>query len=168
MILASAGTGKTHAFLEIFKERVQKGLPPHRVALVTFSRRAAEELLFRVGEDGLSSPFVGTIHSFLRFLLTLAAPWTGSPVPEPVDEFEAELVFLEEAKSLLLEEGLEGVDGGDLLHLFRKRAYAWPFYPKDEEAQSLLPLFYRALERYRRRMGRRMGSSLGLWIFSRI
>lgn len=158
VILASAGTGKTHALLEIFRERVQKGLPPYRVALVTFSRRAAEELLVRVGEEGLPLPFVGTIHSLLRTLLTLAAPWTGRPVPEPVDEFEAELVFSEEVKSLLLEEGQE-LDPEDLLHLFRKRAYAWPLFPKekDREAQDLLSLFRSALKRYRQRMGRRMG-----------
>ena len=180
VILASAGTGKTHALLEIFKERVQKGLPPYRVALVTFSRRAAEELLVRVEEEGLPMPFVGTIHSFLCTLLTLAAPLTGRPVPEPVDEFEAELVFSEEAKSLLLEKGQE-LDPGraqgaylghaqgaylghaqgayleDLLHLFRKRAYAWPLSPKDGEVQDLLSLFHSALERYRQRMGRRMG-----------
>ncbi|MER3603802.1 MAG: hypothetical protein C4298_08780, partial [Thermus sp.] len=52
VILASAGTGKTHALLELFRNRVEAGLPPYRIALVTFSRRAAEELFARAQAGG--------------------------------------------------------------------------------------------------------------------
>lgn len=158
VIIASAGTGKTHALMELFRKRVEEGLPPHRVALVTFSRRAAEELLVRAPVPGA---VVGTIHAFLRLLLTLAAPWTGRGVPEAADEFEAELVFQEEARSLLLEEGRDPRAEEELLEdlafLFRKRAYAWPLVAADREAEGLLALFGRVLERYRRRMGPRLG-----------
>ncbi len=160
VILASAGTGKTHALLELFRNRVEAGLPPYRIALVTFSRRAAEELFARAqagGAAGAAGPFVGTIHGFLRALHTLAAPWTGRGVPEFLEEFEAELVFLEEARSHLLEEGLPDERLEDLALLFRKRAYAWPLFPVDEEADRLLGLFKAVLGRYRGRMGPRLG-----------
>ncbi|MGQ9754254.1 MAG: UvrD-helicase domain-containing protein [Thermaceae bacterium] len=170
VIQASAGTGKTHALVEeLLRERIGSGLPPHRVALVTFSRRAAEELLARVlgveearGASSLAPPFllpprpfVGTIHGFLRHLLALTAPVGDGLVPEAVGEFEASLVFEEEARSYLLETG-HSLDLEELMFLFRKRAYAWPFRAEEEELRESLEHFRRILERYRRRMGPRL------------
>ncbi len=49
IIVAGAGTGKTRTLVARLARVVERGVPPGRVLLVTFSRRAADELVRRLG-----------------------------------------------------------------------------------------------------------------------
>lgn len=67
IFLASAGTGKTHKLMDIVQKHLDDGLPPERVAFVTFTRAGAQVAQLRAAEQfgfPLSRlPNFRTIHS---------------------------------------------------------------------------------------------------------
>ena len=73
LIAAGAGTGKTRTLVSRLARLLDEGVPPERILLVTFSRRAAAELTDRVGH--LTDPLVagrvmaGTFHSVAHRIL---------------------------------------------------------------------------------------------------
>ncbi len=73
LIVAGAGTGKTTTLSARLAHLVSTGVDPERVMLLTFSRRAATELLARadhwVGHDQLRGVWGGTFHSVANRLL---------------------------------------------------------------------------------------------------
>lgn len=167
LYVASAGTGKTHTLVEELLALVKGGVPLRRIAAVTFTRKAAEELRARARKGvealaqempGLSGAVrevhgavFGTIHGFMAEALRHAAPFLSlDPDFAVVDELLAEALFLEEARSLLY---LLGEDPGleaFLRRLYQGRTLAEAFRPL-EGAEGLVRLFGKALDRYRRR-----------------
>ena len=75
LIIAGAGSGKTNTLAHRVAHLVHEGADPHRVLLLTFSRRAAAELERRAGRalsalldargngQHVSLPWAGTFHS---------------------------------------------------------------------------------------------------------
>src|SRR5207244_3340966 len=47
LIIAGAGTGKTRTLIYRVAHLIDRGVPPERVLLLTFTRRAAHEMLSR-------------------------------------------------------------------------------------------------------------------------
>ncbi len=81
LVLAGPGTGKTTTLVEAVVERVRRGCSPEQVLVLTFSRRAADELRRRItGRLGrtVSSPSAWTFHSWC---LALVSAFGGSAVP---------------------------------------------------------------------------------------
>ncbi|BDB11460.1 UvrD-helicase domain-containing protein [Thermus thermophilus] len=167
LYVASAGTGKTHTLVEELLALVKEGVPLRRIAAVTFTRKAAEELRARARkgvealareEPGFSGAVrevhgavFGTIHGFMAEALRHAAPFLSlDPDFAVVDELLAEALFLEEARSLLYllgeDPGLEAL----LRRLYQGRTLAEAFRPL-EGAEGLVRLFMEVLARYRRR-----------------
>ncbi|MDF3820100.1 ATP-dependent helicase [Leptospira sp. 96542] len=72
LILAGAGTGKTKTLVHRLSYLVESGMDPKSILLLTFSRRAAREMLFRATnllDSRVRSVTGGTFHSFcLHFL----------------------------------------------------------------------------------------------------
>lgn len=80
-VLAGAGTGKTTTLAARVAYLVASGVPPERILLLTFTRRAARELVGRAGglladaDPGTHRVVGGTFHSVAhRALRRLAAP----------------------------------------------------------------------------------------------
>jgi len=75
LIVAGAGTGKTTTLAARVARLVADGCPPERVLLLTFSRRAAAELLRRAGQlcgsDVAGRAWGGTFHAVANRLLRL-------------------------------------------------------------------------------------------------
>lgn len=78
LVLAGPGTGKTETLARRFASLVSDGVPPHQILVLTFSRRAADEMrdrvLLRMHEArgtglAVSELFVKTFHSFCARLL---------------------------------------------------------------------------------------------------
>ena len=73
LIVAGAGTGKTTTLSARLAHLVASGVPAERIMLLTFSRRAATELLSRAdhwaGHDELRGAWGGTFHSVANRLL---------------------------------------------------------------------------------------------------
>ncbi len=73
LIVAGAGTGKTTTLSARLAHLVRSGVPAERIMLLTFSRRAATELVARsdhwVGHDALRGTWSGTFHAVAHRLL---------------------------------------------------------------------------------------------------
>ena len=73
LIVAGAGTGKTTTLSARLAELTTRGVPAERIMLLTFSRRAATELLARAeqwaGADQLRGAWGGTFHAVANRLL---------------------------------------------------------------------------------------------------
>jgi DNA helicase-2/ATP-dependent DNA helicase PcrA len=75
LVIAGAGSGKTNTLAYRVAYLVSSGVDPHRILLLTFSRRAAEEMVRRVGHvlsraadargrrRKVELPWAGTFHS---------------------------------------------------------------------------------------------------------
>jgi len=67
LVIAGAGTGKTRTLVHRLARLVETGVPPDAILLLTFTRRAAEEMIGRamrlIGE-GRGRVAGGTFHSF--------------------------------------------------------------------------------------------------------
>ncbi len=72
LVLAGPGTGKTTTLVEAVARRVEAGLAPEQVLVLTFSRRAAQELRGRItARLGVASagPSAWTFHAFCYALV---------------------------------------------------------------------------------------------------
>lgn len=172
LYVASAGTGKTHTLVRELLALLHRGVPLRRIAAVTFTRKAAEELRRRIREevDRLpSAPWAEearrevhgavftTIHGFMAEALRHTAPLLSlDPDFAVSDELLAEALFLEEVRSLLYLKGLDPSLEAPLQVLYRKRSLAGAFraLPGSEE---LLDLFQEAFQGYRRRTREALG-----------
>ncbi len=71
-ILAGPGAGKTRHLLQSLQARLAAGAAPRTLLGVTYTRRAAQELLSRLGSRGpmdARSPWLGTFHQLARRIL---------------------------------------------------------------------------------------------------
>ncbi|HKV53862.1 MAG TPA: ATP-dependent helicase [Candidatus Binataceae bacterium] len=72
LVVAGAGSGKTRTLIYRVARLIESGVPPGAILLLTFTRRAAQEMLRRVeqliGERG-SQVSGGTFHSFANQVL---------------------------------------------------------------------------------------------------
>ena len=74
LIIAGAGTGKTQTLVHRVAALIARGADPRRVLLLTFSRRAAQEMTRRATRlldrrAGVSLPWAGTFHAIANRLL---------------------------------------------------------------------------------------------------
>ena len=73
LVVAGAGTGKTRTLVARVADLVDRGVRPERVLLLTFTRRAAAEMLQRArsvtGDDRLRQVRGGTFHSIAHRVL---------------------------------------------------------------------------------------------------
>ena len=94
LIVAGAGTGKTRTLVFRVAHLIDNGTPPERILLLTFTRRAAQEMLSRVERlVGASSARVhgGTFHSTGHRLLRQYGQAAGLPRDFSImDESDAE------------------------------------------------------------------------------
>jgi DNA helicase-2/ATP-dependent DNA helicase PcrA len=70
LVLAPPGSGKTELLAERFNTAIQNNVPKDRMLCITFTNRAAKNMLDRVGSKHNETPFIGTLHNFgIKFLL---------------------------------------------------------------------------------------------------
>src|SRR5437016_1798032 len=70
LIIAGAGSGKTATLARRVAHLIERGADPRRILLLTFSRRAAAEMIARVKAD---VTWAGTFHAVANRLLRLHA-----------------------------------------------------------------------------------------------
>ncbi len=75
LVIAGAGTGKTWTLACRVAHLIEQGVPPERILLLTFSRRAAREMLSRAGrlvdQNRTGKVWGGTFHAMANRLLRL-------------------------------------------------------------------------------------------------
>jgi DNA helicase-2/ATP-dependent DNA helicase PcrA len=73
LVIAAAGTGKTRTLVYRVAWLVNQGVDPKRIQLLTFTNKAAKEMLIRArdlsSKQELGDPFGGTFHHFSNYLL---------------------------------------------------------------------------------------------------
>ena len=67
LIFGPPGCGKTHTLIEKFRDALARGIPPDRIAYVSFTNKAVNEAVDRIAKEfGLTRrdlPFVKTLHA---------------------------------------------------------------------------------------------------------
>ena len=72
LVIAGAGSGKTRVLVHRVAYLVEQGVKPEQILLLTFTRRAADEMLRRATlllDDRCSRVSGGTFHSFANSIL---------------------------------------------------------------------------------------------------
>jgi DNA helicase II / ATP-dependent DNA helicase PcrA len=105
LVLASAGSGKTRTIVATLTHLVESGTPAERIMLVTFTRRAAREMVDRAarmaGSD-LSRVTAGTFHSVCQRLLRRYGPLVGLPAAFTVLDAEDQADVVAMARDAVL------------------------------------------------------------------
>src|SRR3954453_3702823 len=138
LVLAGPGTGKTTTIVEAVAARIERGLDPEQVLLLTFARRAAAGVRNRVPARlgrATKEPLARTFHSYAFGVLRREAALRGDPVPRLLSGPEQDLV-------------IRDLVDGDLA----ERPGAWPerlrpALPTRGFVQELRDLMMRAYER---------------------
>lgn len=83
LVIAGAGSGKTRVIVHRVSYLIEKGIDPHAILLLTFTRKAADEMLDRVQmllhDKNVGNVTGGTFHSFASFVLRKYANLIGLP-----------------------------------------------------------------------------------------
>ncbi len=82
LVVAGAGSGKTRTLVYRVARMVETGIPARSIVLLTFTRRAAQEMLRRAGAlvgGGAEEVVGGTFHSFANTMLRRYARVFGWP-----------------------------------------------------------------------------------------
>ena len=80
LVIAGAGSGKTRVLVHRVAYLVESGVRPDEILLLTFTRRASEEMLRRASillDQRCSKVSGGTFHSFANMILRKYAPAVG-------------------------------------------------------------------------------------------
>jgi DNA helicase II / ATP-dependent DNA helicase PcrA len=82
LVVAGAGTGKTRTLVYRVARLVEDGVPPGSILLLTFTRRAAKEMLDKASgvlDDRCTQVRGGTFHQYCNLLLHMYADHIGYP-----------------------------------------------------------------------------------------
>lgn len=95
LVIAGAGSGKTHTIIHRTSYLLENGMPPEKILLLTFTRRAATEIVNRTSkllQDKSAERIIrGTYHSFSNHLLRRYAKMLGiSPQFTIIDTGDSE------------------------------------------------------------------------------
>ncbi|WP_242611142.1 ATP-dependent helicase [Blastococcus saxobsidens] len=107
LVLAGPGTGKTTTIVEAVARRIDAGIDPEQILVLTFSRKAAAELRTRITSRvarTIREPLARTFHSYAYGVLRRAAVLRGDPPPRLLTSAEQDAVVAE-----LLRGDAEGV-----------------------------------------------------------
>jgi len=80
LVIAGAGSGKTRTLIYRVAYLLEQGIPPERILLLTFTNKAAKEMMRRVADllgQELSSLWGGTFHAIGSRILRQHAPALG-------------------------------------------------------------------------------------------
>ncbi|MBI4286329.1 MAG: ATP-dependent helicase [Chloroflexi bacterium] len=153
LIVAGAGTGKTRTLAYRVAYLIAQGVPPERILLITFTRRAAEEMLKRATSPAASDDSLarhvwgGTFHATANRLLRIYAQSAGlSPDFTILDRTDAEdclnvvrnnLSFSTKdkrfpRKSTCLDIYSRRVNGNEELEAILRRDFPWCLMWQDE------------------------------------
>ena len=108
LVLAAAGTGKTRTLVHRVAYLVEHGVPPERILLLTFTNRAAREMLERAEDlvPGMGGVWSGTFHHVCaRFLRQYGASLGYKPGFTILDEDDQKKIM-----GQCIKEGLAGTE----------------------------------------------------------
>jgi superfamily I DNA/RNA helicase/RecB family exonuclease len=108
LVLAGPGTGKTTTIVEAVAARIDAGVNPEQILVLTFSRKAAAELRTRITgrvARTIREPLARTFHSYAYGVLRRAALLQGDAPPRLLTSAEQDAVVAELLRGDAEEEG---------------------------------------------------------------
>ncbi|MET0763862.1 MAG: ATP-dependent DNA helicase [Blastococcus sp.] len=108
LVLAGPGTGKTTTIVEAVAARIDAGVDPEQILVLTFSRKAAAELRARITgrvARTIREPLARTFHSYAYGVLRRAALLRGEAPPRLLTSAEQDAVVAELLRGDAEEEG---------------------------------------------------------------
>jgi superfamily I DNA/RNA helicase/RecB family exonuclease len=108
LVLAGPGTGKTTTIVEAVAARIDAGIDPEQILVLTFSRKAAAELRTRIAARvgrTIREPLARTFHSYAYGVLRRAALLRGEAPPRLLTSAEQDAVVAELLRGDAEEEG---------------------------------------------------------------
>ena len=96
LVLAGPGTGKTTTIVEAVVSRIEHGLDPEQILVLTFARKAAAELRERITARlarATKEPLARTFHSYAFGVLRREAALRGDPTPRLLSGPEQDVVI---------------------------------------------------------------------------
>ena len=129
LVIAGAGSGKTRTLTYRVARLVEEGVSPGSILLLTFTRKAAQEMLRRATvllDDRCEKVAGGTFHSFANALLRRYASFIG---------FNSGFAILDRA------------DSEDLIGMLRKELIPVSTYHGFPRKQTLATIFSRAVNK---------------------
>jgi len=112
LVIAGAGAGKTRTLIYRVAYLLEQGIPPDRILLLTFTNKAAKEMMRRVAEllgGDISTLWGGTFHAIGNRILRRHADSLGYPrdftILDREDARDLIAVCLDEAKISLKDTG---------------------------------------------------------------
>ncbi|MGY1804782.1 ATP-dependent helicase [Blastococcus sp. SYSU D00922] len=108
LVLAGPGTGKTTTIVEAVAARIDAGIDPEQILVLTFSRKAAAELRTRITgrvARTIREPLARTFHSYAYGVLRRAALLRGDAPPRLLTSAEQDAVVAELLRGDAEEEG---------------------------------------------------------------
>jgi superfamily I DNA/RNA helicase len=157
-LIAGAGSGKTRVLTERVRWLMSQGVPPKRICAITFTNKAADELVSRLGIEAHTprdlTPRVSTIHSLS--LSAIRRNPTGFGLQEkvtPLDDYDQYMMMKKIIERVKSEENPKRVL--EMIDFHRARGYGFsPEYTAavHKQAQAMHG-GYHAMEQ----------STVGLW-----
>lgn len=119
LVLAGAGSGKTRVLTERIRFLISQGVPPTEIMAVTFTNKAAREILHRLGPDGKDVQ-AGTFHGLAaRLCRAHGVPSSSFRI---LDEDDSYRVFRDLARELVPDIDKAQIrEGYDLLMTVREQ-----------------------------------------------
>jgi superfamily I DNA/RNA helicase len=101
-IIAVAGSGKTRVLVAQVGQWIQDGVDPSTLAVITFTRRAAEELRVRItAEHNVLLGFCGTVHGMAYQAMALALDGRHRWTPLTDEETKAVIYHIARERKML-------------------------------------------------------------------
>lgn len=98
-VIAGPGTGKTFSLMHRLARRLEEGINPSEILLVTFTRVAAQDLAKAIDElevEGAENVEKGTLHAFCNSILNLnQVNQLTNRIPRMLLEFEKKFLLLD-------------------------------------------------------------------------
>lgn len=104
IILAGAGSGKTRVLIYKVIHLIEKGVDPQNILMVTFTNKAAGEMLERIQkilDEKKSMPVVGTFHALCAKILRKDGKHIGIPISFQIFDTQDQLTIIKTAQEKL-------------------------------------------------------------------
>lgn len=147
LVLAGAGSGKTRVLIYRLYYLLEKGVNPHNILLVTFTNKAAKEMIHRAEsliKTNLSGLWAGTFHHIGNIILRQEAQIIG---------YSSNFTIIDKEDSFdLIQDCIEELDLADKDKLFPSEKVISELYSLSNNCQQSLndtiQSFYPHLEEY--------------------
>jgi len=106
LVVAGPGSGKTRIIIERIIHLVNSGIKPSEILCLTFSKKASEEMILRLENEGILEVNVNTFHSFAKSILDDNVLESGINISSGVIQRPAQLVW-----------GLKNIDSFNFEHV---------------------------------------------------